>query len=461
MDELRVLSVCGNLGYGFPEASLQNGLAQDPHIMGADNGSTDAGPYYLGSGDQLTKREQIRRDLGFSLAAARKKKIPYIIGSAGTAGGNPHVDSVLDVMHELARRDGHRFKLAVIRSEMDKEFVKRAVREKRTRTLGKLPELTEEMVDESVRIVGQMGLEPFMTALEGGADVVLAGRSCDTAIYTSYAAMRGFDLGLAFHMAKIIECGAQCALPIGANDCILGTLREDHFVLEPMNEGMRVTPNSVAAHMMYEQPDPYLFYEPEGMIDLKDSEFEQISERRVRVSGSRFVPAETPTIKIEGVRLRGYRTIAVAGMTDPRLLASLDEVEANVKNTVADMVRGTLSPEDYELRFIFYGRDGVMGRPTPVGPRPSADEPGAPREVGVVMEAIAKDQTTANAVLSLTRSTFLHSGFEGRKATAGNLAFPFSPSDFEGGPVYEFHIYHLVELEDAAAPFEVEFAQVG
>ncbi len=461
MDELRVLSVCGNLGYGFPEASLQNGLAQDPHIMGADNGSTDAGPYYLGSGDQLTKRAQILRDLGFSLAAARKKKIPYIIGSAGTAGGNPHVDSVLDVMHELARRDGHRFKLAVIRSEMDKEFVKRAVREKRTRTLGKLPELTEEMVDESVRIVGQMGLEPFMTALEGGADVVLAGRSCDTAIYTSYAAMRGFDLGLAFHMAKIIECGAQCAMPIGANDCILGTLREDHFVLEPMNEGMRVTPNSVAAHMMYEQPDPYLFYEPEGMIDLKNSEFEQISARCVRVSGSRFVPAETPTIKIEGVRLRGYRTIAVAGMTDPRLLASLDDVEASVKSTVAEMVRGTLSPEDYELRFIFYGRDGVLGRPTPAGPRPGPDGPGAPREVGVVMEAIAKDQQTANAVLSLTRSTFLHCGFEGRKATAGNLAFPFSPSDFEGGPVYEFHIYHLVELEDAAAPFEVEFAQVG
>ena len=206
--------------------------------------------------------------------------------------------------------------------------------------------------------------------------------------------------------------------------------------------------------MMYEQPDPYLFYEPEGMIDLKNSEFEQISERRVRVSGSRFVPAETPTIKMEGVRLRGYRTIAVAGMTDPRLLESLDDVEASVKSTVAEMVQGALSPEDYELRFIFYGRDGVLGRPGP-------DGPGAPREVGVVMEAIAKDQQTANAVLSLARSSFLHCGFDGRKATAGNLAFPFSPSDFEGGPVYEFHIYHLVELEDASAPFEVEFAQVG
>ena len=263
-----------------------------------------------------------------------------------------------------------------------------------------------------------MGLAPFMTALEGGADVVLAGRSCDTAIYTSYAAMRGYDLGLAFHMAKIIECGAQCAMPIGANDCILGTLREDHFVLEPMNEGMRVTPNSVAAHMMYEQPDPYLFYEPEGMIDLKDSEFEQLSERRVRVSGSRFVQAETPTIKIEGVRLRGYRTIAVAGMTDPRLIASLDEVEANVKNTVADMVRGTLSPEDYELRFIFYGKR-LDGRPGPDG-----------REIptrSLLCGGHRENQTDGERRCSpLTRSTFRIPASRAAKATAGKPRLPVS-----------------------------------
>jgi len=122
MEELRVLSVCGNLGYGFPEESLAAGIARDPHFMGADNGSTDAGPYYLGSGDQLTKREQIVRDLGLSLAAARKKGIPYIIGSAGTAGGEPHVASVLDVLHEVSRRNGHRFKLAVIRAEMEKRW---------------------------------------------------------------------------------------------------------------------------------------------------------------------------------------------------------------------------------------------------------------------------------------------------------------------------------------------------
>ena len=89
MNELRVLAVCGILGYGFPEESLAAGMARQPHVVGADNGSTDPGPYYLGSGDQLTKRPQMVRDLGMSLASARGAGVPLIVGSAGTAGGEP------------------------------------------------------------------------------------------------------------------------------------------------------------------------------------------------------------------------------------------------------------------------------------------------------------------------------------------------------------------------------------
>ena len=45
----------------------------------------------------------------------------------------------------------------------------------------------------------------------------------------------------------------------------------------------------------------------------------------------------------------------------------------------------------------------------------------------------------------------LHYGYKGRKSTAGNLAFPFSPSDFKVGEVYEFNLYHLMEVDD---PYE-------
>ena len=77
-----------------------------------------------------------------------------------------------------------------------------------------------------------------------------------------------------------------------------------------------------------------------------------------------------------------------------------------------------------------------------------------------MLEAIAPTQELADTVLSLARSTALHQHFSGRKTTAGNLAFPFSPSDFRGGPVYEFSVYHLMELEDPDELFPVTFQQV-
>ena len=48
----------------------------------------------------------------------------------------------------------------------------------------------------------------------------------------------------------------------------------------------------------------------------------------------------------------------------------------------------------------------------------------------------------------------LHYGYEGRIATAGNLAFPYSPSDFKVGAVYNFSLYHLIEVSDPVNLFK-------
>jgi hypothetical protein len=361
------------------------------------------------------------------------------------------MEEFLDVLDEVTRRDGLRYKLATIPAEIDKNVIKQAIREGRVKSMGVLPELTEQAVDDATRIVAQMGTDPFVNAFEAGADVVIAGRACDTAIYASLAAWRGFDMGLAFHMAKLLECGAQCAVPLAANDCLLGTLRRDHFELEPMNPERGVTPVSVAAHMMYEQPDPHHFYEPEGLVDLEHTHIEKLDDRRVRVTGSKLVEMP-PSIKLEGVKLRGYRTITIAGMTDPRLLAAVDQVEARVRDDVARLTALDMKPGEYELNFIYYGRNGV---------RVDQREPRLAHEIGMVIEAIAPTQELANMALSLARSSFLHGYFKGRKATAGNLAFPFSPSDLVGGPVYEFTIYHVMQVADPAALFPVTTTQIG
>ena len=111
-----------------------------------------------------------------------------------------------------------------------------------------------------------------------------------------------------------------------------------------------------------------------------------------------------------------------------------------------------IDKKDYQLRFINYGFNSVT-----VTNQSKVDNP---REVGLVIEAIAPNQEMANTILSLARSSYLHCDFEGRIATAGNLAFPFSPSDFQGGPVYKFSVYHLMEVDDIDNIFDVTVTDV-
>jgi len=452
MDELRIVAVNGMLGYGYELASLEAGLAVGPHAIGCDAGSTDAGPYYLGSGRSLVHADQIYRDLKPALTMAVRSRVPFILGSAGFAGAAPNVDLALGIVHRIAREEGLHFRLGVIRSDVSKETVLSALAAGAVEPMPGAPALTADDVRESVHIVGQIGTDPHIAALEQGAQVIIAGRSCDTAIYAAPAIWRGYDPGLALHMAKIMECGAQCGIPLAPNDCLLGTLRKDCFLIRPLAEHRICTPESVAAHTMYEQGNPFLLYEPEGVVDVSDADFVQVDRQTVRVSGSRYQPARTLKIKLEGARRIGARAFTIAGTRDRHVIENLDLIEQAVATAVRRNLDAKALEGGYQLHFRHYGGNGVLGELEPCTSLPA--------ETGILIEVVAPTQSAASYVLSLARSSYLHCTFPGRKATAGNLAFPFSPSDFEGGDVYDFSVYHLMTVADQNALFPVELESI-
>ena len=90
-DEVRILAGSGVCGAGFRAESLEEGMGKKPHFIGCDGGSTDPGPYPLGSRETSFGRSSIKRDMRLMLLAARKAKIPLLLGTAGTSGGHPHV----------------------------------------------------------------------------------------------------------------------------------------------------------------------------------------------------------------------------------------------------------------------------------------------------------------------------------------------------------------------------------
>ena len=130
-------------------------------------------------------------------------------------------------------------------------------------------------------IVGLMGHEPIAAAIEHGADVVLAGRATDTAMLAAVPLMRGCPPGPSWHAAKIAECGGLCTTSPFAGG-VLFTVDADGFTIEPLDPDNACTPTSVAAHMLYENADPFRMREPAGTLDTTDATYTAVDNRRAR-----------------------------------------------------------------------------------------------------------------------------------------------------------------------------------
>ncbi|SFA86836.1 MULTISPECIES: acyclic terpene utilization AtuA family protein [unclassified Bacillus (in: firmicutes)] len=448
---IKILAPCGMLGYGFPESSFLEGMAHEPHAIVVDAGSTDAGPHKLGAGVGIVSRRATKKDLQHILVNGLRNKIPIIIGSAGGAGARPHVKWTLEIIQEILKEQHLSAKMAVIWADIPNEMVLNANKRGKVIPLSpNVPHLNELTITQTNGVVAQMGHEPIVKALENGAEIIICGRAYDPSPFAAIGIFHGKDPALAYHLGKILECGALCAEPGTTKDCMLGIIEDQSFIVRALNPERKCTAVSVAAHTFYEKEHPFLLRGPGFTLDLENCEFIEKENGVVEVTKSRFIKNEVYQIKLEGARRVAYRTFTIAGIRDPILLDSLTVVENEVIVQVHKYYP-EIHKEDYKINFINYGMNGVLGEREPAS--------FSGHEVGVVLEVVAKTQELASSICATARSTLLHFGYENRKSTAGNLAFPFAPSDIDFGPVYEFSVYHLMEIQDS--PFQIEYLTGG
>ena len=455
MDEIRFVAASGSIGAGVHEPSLFKALALNPHFIASDAGTTDAGPFALGSGQTAFSREAVLRDTDIVLRAARQASIPVLIGSVGTAGADVHVDWMLDIVREIARNRGLELRVAVIRSEQDKAYLHDLNSEGRIVALDPAPPFDDETIDRSSRIVAMMGVEPLQAALEAGADLVIAGRCSDPALYAALPILRGFPAGLAWHAGKVAECGTLACETMGKG-VIFATVRHDEAIIRPIGDGLRCTPQSIAAHSLYENADPYLHRECSGTLDLTQSVYEQADETSVRITGSAFPPAVTYTVKLEGAELAGYQSLIIGGVRDPYIIMQLDEwlrqITAYVRKGVVELLQ--VQPEDYALIFHVYGRDAVMGRLEP-------ERAELPHEVGIVVEVTAATQALATAIVKYCRQPLLHAPIPQWKGAITGFACLHNPAEIERGAVWRFNLNHVAVPRSKSEMFRMEIITVG
>jgi len=453
--EIRILSATGILGSGFREETLRRAMALRPDFIGADSGSTDPGPYYLGSGETLFSDSAYQRDLRLILKAARAARIPAIIGSACTAGTDSQLERLVGIARDIAREEKLSFKLAAIRSEQDRGYLKRKLKEGKITPLANAPTLDEQVIERSSHIVGMCGIEPYVEALQNGAEVVIAGRSSDTSIFSALPVMKGINPATVWHAAKILECGAACVVLRKYPDCNFATVRDDHFIVEPPNPDYRCDPDSVASHNLYENSTPYELVEPSGVLNTYSAKYEAISDRAVKVSGSTFKPAERYTIKLEGAELAGYQTIIVGSVRDPIILRQLDSwLEGLMKaarERIAAVYGGDIA-EKYQLDVRVFGKNATMG--------PLESETRVGHEVGLLFQVTADTQERATALAKSVSHIAVHYPVPEWTGLITSIAYPYSPAEIPRGPSYRFNMNHVVEPATPLEMFRIDYEAV-
>jgi len=449
MDEIVGLAPSGSMGSGYNVEAFKRGLVQSPHFIGQDAGSTDMGPYYHGSGATFLPLATYRHDMEIMLRAARERRIPLIIGSAFTSGCNATLEMAVRMTGEVAREHGLSFRMAVIGAEIPKQELERRLAKGAFESLGPDP-LTPETIGRCGPVCAQMGVEPFMKALDAGAEVIIAGRACDDAIFAALPILRGYDKGLALHCGKILECAGLSAIPYDLAEPLIGRVRSDHFEVEPCHPEHRCTTVSVAGHSLYERGDPCLQPGPGGMNDLTYAKFTQLDQRRVKVTGSRFVPDATYRVKLEGAEQVGFRSVVIVGIRDAVMIGQiesvLDEARARAQERFA-------AAGEFHLLYRIYGKNAVMGALEP-------ETQAKPHEIGLVIDVVAATQELATGIAMFVRGTLQHASYPGIITTAGNMAYPFSPFGIPVGPAYRFAVYHLMPLRDPCEIFPMTIEEV-
>lgn len=438
----------GALGAGIKFEHLEAGLAAGAHAMAMDAGSTDSGPAALATGLSKYSRDAVRSDLKLLVAAQAKWNVPLLIGSCGTSGCDMAVDWTRDIVLELCEELGLNPTIAILYSEQDKSVIEDRLAQGRVRPLAPIGDLDGPTIQSCEHIVALMGPEPYIAALKAGADIVLGGRTTDTAVIAAVPIMRGAGVGAAWHAGKIAECGGLCTITPFEGGVVI-RVAQDAFEIEPLSATNRCTPYSVSAHMLYENADPYLLHEPGGVLDVSEARYEPVDDRVVRVTGSKFIPMPY-TMKLEGAANGPFQTMMLVGITDPQVLEALDAFLARMHAALVERVDNVLGDAAgvYDISLRPYGWNAVSGLPVNDG--------WPTREVGLMLVATAETKELALRIAKICNPYFFHFPL-GREKELPSYAFPFSPAEIELGQAQEFVLNHVVETTDGLELVRITF----
>ena len=184
-----------------------------------------------------------------------------------------------------------------------------------------------------------LGSGPIVDALARGANVVVTGRSTDTALTMAplrhefgWGAEDWDKLAAGIVAGHIIECGAQCSggnclrdwrtIPDLANvgyPIVEGAPDGTFLVTKHPNTGGRVDVSTISEQLVYEMGDPKSYITPDVIADFTSIQLENSGKDRVRVHGIRGRPP-TESLKVSIAYRAGYKAVGTLVYAWPEAL---------------------------------------------------------------------------------------------------------------------------------------------
>lgn len=241
-----------------------------------------------------------------------------------------------------------------------------------------------------------LGSVPIVEALAKGAQIVITGRSTDTAL--TMAPLRhefgwGDDewdkLASGIVAGHIIECGAQCSggnclydwrnIPDLANvgyPIVEGNADGSFVVTKHPATGGRVSVHTVTEQLVYEMGDPRSYITPDVVADFTTIALREDGENRVHVSGVRGAPGPGQ-LKVSIAYSAGYKAVGTlvyawpdaldkARAADTILRQRLDRLGLHFDRILTEFVganathgelSGEVNPPEVQLRIGVRGED--------------------------------------------------------------------------------------------------------
>lgn len=255
-----------------------------------------------------------------SVAGAVTKKGVRVIANAG--GVNPHACAT------AVKAVSQEFKIGVVTGDNLLNDLDRLIDAGHALANMDTGEPLSTIRDRVLSANAYIGSEPIVEALQKGANVVITGRSTDTALTMAplrfefnWSADDWNKMAAGIVAGHIIECGAQCS---GGNCLydwrnvpnladvgypIVEASPDGTFVVtKHEGTGGRVSVQTITEQLVYEMGDPRSYITPDVIADFTTIQLEPDGTDRVRVYGIKGAPP-TDKLKVSIAYQSGYKAV--------------------------------------------------------------------------------------------------------------------------------------------------------